>query len=105
MRDRATSVSRRRWRPVRWRVRVTVVAVLLIGGGLGWWLRSVRIQREAVEAVDNGGGYIQYDWHFKDGEVFDNTGPPWPEWMVRHLGTDCFSSVTVVQANAAADAH
>ncbi len=105
MKDQAKRVPRRRWRPVRWSVRVTVVAVLLIGGGLGWWLRSVRIQREAVEAVDRAGGYIRYDWAVKDGEeVFDNTGPPWPEWMVSRMGTDCFSSVTMVQANSGADA-
>jgi hypothetical protein len=105
MRDRAKRVSLRQWRPVRWSVRVTVVAVLLIGGGLGWWLRSVRLQREAVEAVDKAGGHTQYDWEFKDGEFLENTGPPWPEWMVSRLGTDWFSRVAVVQANSGADAH
>ena len=101
MNDQPKLVSGRWWRPMRLSVRVLVVTVLLSGGGLGWWLRSVRSQREAVEAVQKVGGYVTYDWEFKDGETFETGRPPWPEWLVRLIGTDGFSSVTVVQYGGA----
>ena len=75
-------------------MRALVIAVILVGGGLGWWVRSVRIQREAVEAIQRVGGYVTYDWAYKDGEIFENSGPPWPRWVVEIVGTDCFSNVT-----------
>ena len=61
------------------------------------------IQREAVESIQKAGGYVQYDWQFKDGEPTENTGPPWPEWLVRLTGSDCFSHVTVVWCDSAAE--
>ncbi len=73
-----------------------VVSVMLIGGGLGCWLRSTRIQRESVDAIQRAEGYVRYDWEYKGGEELENGGSPWPDWLVRLVGADFFSNVTVV---------
>ena len=93
--------SDRGWRQLRISVRALVVAVMLIGGTLGWWVRGVRLQREAVEAIQKAGGYVTYDWAYKNGEIFEKSGPPWPVWVVDLLGVDCFSSVTRISLDNA----
>ncbi len=42
-------------------MRTLIVLVLVIGAGLGWIVRSARIQREAVAAIHNAGGYVDYN--------------------------------------------
>ena len=59
---------------------------MLAGGGLGWWARSARIQREAVETIQKAGGYVTYDFAYKNGETLENSGPLWPEWLRRRRG-------------------
>ena len=60
-------------------MRATIVAVLIVGGLLGWFLRSVRLQREAVEAIQRAGGWVAYDWPWADHGAYLGkiTEPPW----------------------------
>jgi hypothetical protein len=51
----------------RFSVRGLVVVVLVIGVGLGWIVRRVQMQREAVAAIRNGGGIVFYDWEWCNG--------------------------------------
>jgi hypothetical protein len=48
-------------------LRAMMVVILLIGGGLGWFLVRVRTQRDAAAAVKRAGGSISYDWEWSDG--------------------------------------
>ena len=64
MDDYPTDQSRR-WRPrVRLSVRVLMVLVLVLGGGFGWVVHRVRVQREAVAAISRTGGLVWYDEAF-----------------------------------------
>ncbi len=59
-------VSRPRRRFLRFSVRGLIVLVLVIGAWLGWMVRSARIQREAVAAIENAGGEVLYDREWTD---------------------------------------
>ena len=87
------------WRRfLRFSVRGLIVAVLLIGGWLGWIVRSARIQREAVAAITQAGCQVQYDWEWEwNGGVQIRSGKPWgPQWLVDRIGVDYFGHVTLV---------
>jgi len=97
MPDQPLPVSRRRW--LRISVRGLIILVLAIGGWLGWMVRSARIQREAVEAIQGAGGRIMYDWEWENGYPTKNEGPWAPRWLVDRLGIDYFGSVVYVEFN------
>ena len=68
MPDQANAVSRSWRRYLRFSVRGLIVLVLVIGAGMGWIVRSARIQREAVAAIVNDRGGVLYDWEWSNGE-------------------------------------
>jgi internalin A len=77
-------------------MRALIILVLILGGSFGWLMRSVRIQREAVLAIERGGGSVRYDsgWTANRSRV---TRDPWaPDWLVRRLGIDYFAHVSRV---------
>jgi hypothetical protein len=43
-------------------LRALMVLVLACGAGLAWLVRSARIQRDAVAAIENAGGSVAYEW-------------------------------------------
>jgi internalin A len=89
-------VSRPWRRFLRFSVRGMIVLVLVIGGWLGWIVRSARIQREAVTAIKKAGGEVWYDWQWHNGRKFP--GKPWaPEWLIRAIGGDYFGRVAGVR--------
>ncbi len=77
-------------------VRALAILVLIVGGGLGWFIRSAKIQRQAVEVIDKVGG-VQYDWQSSRGSSGTRTAPWAPKWLVDRVGVDFFSHVTVVE--------
>ena len=88
------------WRPwrsyLRFRLRGLIVLVLVFGCWLGWIVRSTHIQRDAVAAIRQSGGFVAYDWEWKDNERIPN-GRPWaPQWLVDSLGADYFGCVVFV---------
>ncbi len=94
MPDQALSKSRRRW--LRTSVRGLIVLVLVIGAGLGWIVRSAKIQREAVAAITTAGGWVKYDWEWSNRKSISG-GKPWaPRWLVDLVGVDYFGHVTAV---------
>jgi internalin A len=96
MTDQAETVSRRWRRFLRFSVRGMIVAVLVIGGWLGWIVRSARIQREAVSAIQHAGGSVMYDWGRSNGKLIPG-GEPWaPKWLVERIGRDYFGHVAAV---------
>jgi internalin A len=88
----------RPWRKyLRISVRGLIVLVLVIGAGLGWIVRSARIQREAVAAIENAGGSVTYDWEWSNGKSIP-AGKPWaPRWLTDLIGVDYFGRVTTVR--------
>jgi hypothetical protein len=67
MPDRGKYVARSWRRYLRFSVRGLIVLVLVVGAGLGWTVRSARIQRDAVAAIERAGGSVGY--HFQwDGD-------------------------------------
>ena len=76
-----------------------IAVVLVVGGGLGWFVRRAHDQRDAVESIGRKAGGVQFDWEFKDGKDVPS-GRPWaPQWLVDRLGVDYFGSVTSVNLN------
>jgi hypothetical protein len=57
-------------------VRGMIVLVLVIGAWLRWLVRSARIQREAVAAIESNRGIVVYDWQWSGGNVMPE-GKPW----------------------------
>ena len=85
------------WRRfLRISVRGMIVVVLLVGGWLGWIVRSARIQREAVAAINKQGGHAIYDgWHWDNDRL--TNGKPWPpKWLANAIGVHYFANVTDV---------
>src|ERR1017187_10239475 len=96
MTDQAKTVSRPWRRFLRFSVRGLIVLVLVIGAGLGWLVRSARIQREAAAVITRAGGSVMYDWEWSNGKVIAG-GTPWaPKWLVDRIGVDYFGRVTYV---------
>ena len=92
-----TKPVRRPWRRfLRLSVRGLIVLVLVIGVWLGWVVRSARIQREAVAAIEQAGGSVKYDWEWSNGKDVRG-GKPWaPRLLVDLIGVDYFGHVTAV---------
>jgi hypothetical protein len=88
--------ERRWWSALRLRVRTLVMLVIVIGGGLGWIVHLARIQRRAVAAIANNGGFVLYDWQVKDGHFNSAPVPRWKGWLIDHLGPDYFGRVVHV---------
>ena len=93
----AVAVSRPWRRFLRFSVRGLILLVVVMGAGLGWMVRSARIQREAVEAIKSAKGTVRYDWEWNHGHTIRH-GKPWaPRWLIDRLGPDYFGEVTRVE--------
>jgi hypothetical protein len=92
----ANSTKRPWWRHVLLSVRGLIVLVLILGGWLGWTVRSARVQREAVETIKRAGGFVTYDWELFRGIIDQKARPPAPDWLVKLIGVDYFGRVVRV---------
>jgi hypothetical protein len=91
-----------RWRNPRLIVRTMIALVLITGAGVGWLIRSARIQRETVLALQKNGGAVNYNWEVIDGKPIPDGKPPVPRWLVDLVGIDYFGHVRY-KANACKD--
>src|SRR5262245_23739149 len=89
--------------PASWRhrlrisVRGLILLVLIVGGWLGWLVRSARIQREAVAAIQRDGGWVYYDWQRAGDLVYDALAKPGgPRWLSERVGVDYYSNPVYV---------
>jgi hypothetical protein len=80
-------------------VRALLLVVLLVGGGFGWTIRSVRIQCDAVRVIEEAGGRADYEWRWSGGRYFPAGSPPGPRWLHAYVGPDLFGHVTAVWLN------
>jgi len=82
---------------VRISFRVLIAVVLAVGTGLGWLVRSARVQRDSVAAIQRTGASVSYDWEWRDGKPSpSNAVPPWQKKVRKILGPDLFSSPVAV---------
>ena len=77
-------------------VRGLIILVLVIGGGLGWLVRSARIQREAVAAITRAGG-VRYGSGWTSESYNPGVKPVKPGWLADLVGVDYFARVTDVR--------
>jgi internalin A len=78
-------------------LRVLMVLVLLLGGGMGWYAYRARVQREAVAAIEAAGGKVYYDWEWNGDQPAPPTAKPmWPKWLVDRVGPDYLGNVIAV---------
>ena len=90
-------IARPWWSHLRLGVRGLIVVVLLIGGCMGWIVRSGRIQREAVAAVQRAGGSVAYDY-----QRTVSGGKPGPRWLLDYIGIDYLDNVFSVSLSGKA---
>jgi hypothetical protein len=96
MSDQTKPVSRPWRRFLRFSMRGLIVLVLVVGTGLGWLIRSARIQRDAVAAITRAGGSVQYNWEWANGEPIAGGRPAVPKRMIDLIGLDYLGHVTRV---------
>jgi len=85
--------------PRRISVRGLMLLLLLAGGGMGWIVyvvRSAEGQRLAVAGITRAGGFVLYDWDFKNGRLLAKREPWGPSWPMDLIGVDYFGHVTWV---------
>ncbi len=87
----------RRWhRYMRFSVRALILGVLVVGGWLGWIVRSARIQREAVAAIERDGGLVTYESRHMTTPRHRYGKPYSTNWLVNAIGVDYFERVVEV---------
>jgi Leucine rich repeat len=88
-------------------VRALMILVLLVGGGFGWTVhtvRTARIQRASVAAIEAAGGYVFYDCDRDPKRIVTVRTPTHHKWMPRgqnmpglrpppRVGIDYFNNV------------
>jgi Leucine Rich repeat len=88
-------------------LRSMMILVLVFGGWLGWFVRRVQVQHDAVAAVKNAGGSVFYDLESRNAgpNPYRNSWvPDWlggdqawiPKWMMSGAGIDYFGNVVEV---------
>jgi internalin A len=102
-----TAAVGRPWRKyMRISVRGLIVAVLVLGGGLGWVVNRARVQRAAVAAIERAGGCVKYEWDFGDGQFISGGEAALPKWLLTNLGPNDFAHIAVADlARGATDEH
>ncbi len=100
----APPISRRRF---ALSLRALLIIVLVLGAWLGWFVRTARIQHDAVAAVLRAGGTVAYDIDWRN-EGSNPYARPWTpmrlldgklwgtKWLIDHVGIDYFGSVMTV---------
>ena len=90
--------SRRVRIALRMSLRGLILIVLVIGGGLGWLVRSARIQREAVAAIRSNGITNSVHYNCEQEDRRSRTIPAvWAhDWLIDRLGVDYIDHVSKV---------
>ena len=98
MDDSRARRPRRRW--YQFRLLTLLLFVVLVSVGMSWFavkMHQARRQRNAVEAIEKSGGFVMYDYEFKDdGTPIIDADPPGPAWLRETLGIDFLWEVNTV---------
>ncbi|MEX2027177.1 MAG: hypothetical protein WEH44_07745 [Pirellulaceae bacterium] len=94
---------KRRW--LQFSLRTLLLAMLVLGVGLGWFAERVRRQREALSKIIRYGGQVTYDYQLdasgnfrrdQFGNYLHGLQPPGPKWLRQLLGDDYFQSPVTI---------
>jgi hypothetical protein len=82
----------------RWSIRVLLLVVAMLAVPVAWKTNRARAQRRAVAVIKKKGGYVGYDYEFRNGQPVDYSQghPDAPQWLRRALGDEFFQEVTYV---------
>lgn len=86
----------------RWQftLRTAFIATAVLGVWLGFHLQAARQQQKAVAAIRAAGGWVGYDYAWKDGDWIQG-GKSWaPQWLTNLVGEDALHRVVAVHAAA-----
>jgi hypothetical protein len=84
---------------LRFSLRGLLIVVTLLCVALAWRLHRARLQKEAVQAIRDGHGWVYYDYQQYDPKncEFDKEATPWePVWLQAQVGIDFFHDVEAV---------
>jgi hypothetical protein len=85
---------------VRLSLRAVMFLVMMIAIGFGRYAISVRVQRDAVAAINQAGGSVAYDWEWGTSynpDIIDpNAKPRAPKWLANLIGVDYVANVVHV---------
>lgn len=85
------------WRRyLRFSLRSLLVSILLIGGGLGWFIRSAENQRAFYLAIEKSGGWALYQDEDAILKAVPRPSSMWPHWLANHLPFDYCHNITSV---------
>ena len=90
---------RRRRRFFRVSVRGLLFLILLLGCAFGWIARVARsgnVQRRAVAAIYQAGGWVVYDTEWDERQNASAWKPRWPKALVNQVGVDYFADVVFI---------
>jgi hypothetical protein len=76
------------WHRLRISLRAFVVLVVAIGGALGWWVNSARVQRVAIAAIKRAGGRCEYDMAWNFPRAIPGRKPLWLRRLAQQMGLD-----------------
>jgi hypothetical protein len=80
-------------------VRGMLLVILVIGCGLGWIAQVIRtgnVQRRAVAAICQAGGWVVYDTDWDEEQNTATWKPRWPKWLVDLVGSDYLGTVVFI---------
>lgn len=80
----------------RFRLRILMIAVLVVGSWMGWQVNKARNQRAVASAVREYGGWVRYDWEFVNGKLVEGREPQTPSWLRKRLGDEYFQEIAYV---------
>ncbi|HEX5102945.1 MAG TPA: hypothetical protein VFV87_03995 [Pirellulaceae bacterium] len=86
-----TPACRRFW--PRFTLGVLLVAVTVVGIGLGIWTHRARDQRRIVKHIRETSGDVAYAWEPHVSPQHGTVSSPVPAWLLDRLGEDFFHSV------------
>ncbi len=86
---------KRRW--LQFSLRSLLLAVLIVAIGMAAWIVPIKNraqrQKEAVDAILKGGGFVVYDYQEYGERIHEDAKPPGPDWLRKLLGDDVFTNV------------
>jgi hypothetical protein len=79
--------------PLRFTLRLALVAITLLCIGLAVWTQRAREQRRIVQHIDVAYGSVDYDYEQIPTPKLPTARSPVPQWLLDRLGVDFFHSV------------